>query len=352
MTPDNDDLRHAHERLEQVDRRDRRSMWIILGALAGAVVIAGGVALQTTSEIDRQSDQRVAAQSTAVAAQSTAQAAQSQADTLAEKVAAACKTTGPVHDQLVKAGACQVATAVQQSPATKTTRIKGDPGVAGPAGGTGPGILGTAVADGDLIVTYTDGRTVNAGRVAGARGLPGQTGPTGMPGQVGQPGKDGRSITATTITDGALLVSYSTGASVNLGTVVGPAGSPGIPGTAGKDGAAGAAGLNGADGKNGADGRGVQTVSASSGRLVVTYTDGTSVDAGPLPAGPKGDTGPAGPAGADGASIHSITCGDDGIWTITLTDGRVLTADGCRAPATTTTTTVTDTPTSTAPPTS
>lgn len=73
-------------------------------------------------------------------------------------------------------------------------------------------------------------------------------------------------------------------------------------------------------------------------------SDGNDGAAGP--AGAIGATGPAGPTGKDGANgkdgtdgvdgkdgrgVSSVTCGDDGAWTITYTDGTSSTTNGpCR----------------------
>jgi hypothetical protein len=60
----------------------------------------------------------------------------------------------------------------------------------------------------------------------------------------------------------------------------------------------------------GRDGVGIAGVDGSTGRLVVTLTNGTTVDAGPLPRGPagaQGDTGPTGPAGDPAPSVRSVT---------------------------------------------
>lgn len=47
-------------------------------------------------------------------------------------------------------------------------------------------------------------------------------------------------------------------------------------------------------------------------------------------AGPKGDKGDPGAPGADGRGVASTTCGDDGRWTVTYTDGTSQDAGVCR----------------------
>lgn len=86
--------------------------------------------------------------------------------------------------------------------------------------GTGNGITSTNVNPaGDLIITYTDGTTINAGHVKGDKGEP------------GLPGKDGKGI-ASSIVDasGHLIITYTDNTTSDLGVI------KGIDGTNGKDG--------------------------------------------------------------------------------------------------------------------
>lgn len=78
----------------------------------------------------------------------------------------------------------------------------------------------------------------------------------------------------------------------------GPQGITVVPGQDGDD---------GKDGKDGKDGRGIRSVDVRGGHLWLTLTDGSQLDAGPLPLGPIGPsgvpgfigpTGPPGPAGS------------------------------------------------------
>lgn len=158
-------------------------------------------------------------------------------------------------------------------------------GPAGPSGAAGRGITGTQMVGGHLVVTFTDGTTVDLGQVNGQPGTPGQT---------GTPGVAGRSIIGTAINGNHLVVSYSDGQTSDVGAVVGPAGAAGAAGTPGTN------GTNGTNGKDGTNGRGVASVTINSSHLIVTYTDGTTSDAGQLPPGPVGPAGPAGPQGEQG----------------------------------------------------
>lgn len=162
--------------------------------------------------------------------------------------------------------------------ATPPTPVTGPAGITGQTGAAGRGITATAIVDGNLVITYTDGSTANVGSV------------------MGPAGKEGRSVTATAIANGNLDVAYSDGTTTDVGPVVGPQGTAGA---------------------NGSAGRGVQSVAidTTSGHLMVTYSDGTTVDAGQA-VGPAGQTGPAGPqgatgpAGADGQPPYSWTYTD------------------------------------------
>lgn len=135
----------------------------------------------------------------------------------------------------------------------------------------------------------------------GPQGEQGERGPRGLRGPQGPPGRDGEDGEDSTVPGpqgpqgepGQTVVGPQGPAGRDGESIEGPAGPPGPPGPPGKDGA-----------------------------------DST------VP-GPAGPAGPPGPAGKDGRGIQDITCGDDSLWHITLTDGTTLTANGpCRAVAT------------------
>lgn len=119
----------------------------------------------------------------------------------------------------------------------------------------------------------------------GPAGEPGPPGPPGRAGAPGEPGEDGE---------------------------------PGLPGPAGADGASGADGEPGSSGAIGADGAG-----------------GPAGPQGPAgPPGPQGATGPQGPAGEPGPQgepgrgITTLIC-EDGEWHVTYTDGTSANAGAC-----------------------
>jgi hypothetical protein len=199
-----------------------------------------------------------ASQVSADSANSKVTAVQSQAAPLAGQVQSVCDQGGAGATELNNAGACTQASKVQSAIAEPGPT--GPTGPAGPAGGNGRGIASTHLLNGDLVIDYSDGSSADVGTV---------TGPTGVG------GKDGRGITASAIVGQDLVVTYSDGTSSDLGTVVGSAGSAG---------ATGAQGAAGDPGPTGTAGVGVASVVInSSGHLIVTYTDGTTGDAGPVP---------------------------------------------------------------------
>lgn len=97
--------------------------------------------------------------------------------------------------------------------------------------------------NGNLLVTYPDGTTVNIGHVVGADGQDGEKGDKGDPGDkgdkgdkgdtgaTGPAGQDGTVIESFEINDkGELVVTYGDGTTENLGKVVGAKGDKGDPG--------------------------------------------------------------------------------------------------------------------------
>ena len=91
--------------------------------------------------------------------------------------------------------------------------------------------------DGDLIVVWnyngSDGQPYeeNLGNVKGEPGVPGEPGAPGAPGEPGAPGQDGISIVKTEIINGELWITYSDGREENVGKVIGEDGKDGIDGS-------------------------------------------------------------------------------------------------------------------------
>ncbi len=177
---------------------------------------------------------------------------------------------------------------------------KGDTGAQGEkgdAGADGRGILSvTLTNDFRLVFHYTDGTSsVPTDPIRGAQGEKGEQGATGAA------GADGRGITTVSLADGNLYVTYSDSTAPTLiGYVKGEKGDKGDTGAAGAQGEKGAQGSAGVDGKSayelykaaypdytgtltewlaslkGDTGRGIQKTEIVDGKLIVTYTDGTT----------------------------------------------------------------------------
>jgi hypothetical protein len=150
------------------------------------------------------------------------------------------------------AALCQVDEQQARALGTDCTRVVviARDGVDG--GEDGRGIIGTSLnAAGHLVVAYSDGTTVDVGRVTGTEG----------PG-----GPAGRGIDGFDLASGRLVIQFDDGTSVDLGPIIGP------------------------------EGRGIANLDGSSGRLLVTLTDGDVIDAGPLPEGPRGEPGTPAPS--------------------------------------------------------
>ena len=192
--------------------------------------------------------------------------------------------------------------------------IDGEKGDKGDQGERGRGITKFDISnEGDLMISFTDGQTQNAGRVVGKDGKNGKN------------GLDGKGILSADIESGNLILRYTDGTTKNVGIVVGPAGAPGANGTNGKDGESikgdpgkdGVNGTNGIDGKdgapgkdgvNGADGISVTNVQVdSAGYVQVSYSNGTTQAAGRVIVN----------------TITSMVCSTDTL-TITLVDGQTF----------------------------
>lgn len=167
---------------------------------------------------------------------------------------------------------------------------QGDRGEQGPAGKGVTSFL--TDEDGNLIVTFTDGTTENAGLVVGQNGID---------------GANGNGILSAGLDAGNLIIRYTDGTQENVGMVVGPIGETGAAGANGLDGAPGAPG---ADGINGANGISVIDLTVdSAGYVQVSYSDGQVKPAGRVIVN----------------SIAKLTCESDTL-TITMLDGTSVSA--------------------------
>lgn len=129
------------------------------------------------------------------------------------------------------------------------------------------GIRSTAIVSGDLVVTYTDGRTEDKGRVVGEQGKDGST-PAG--------------IVSSTIAGGNLVLQYSDGRTEVVGAVAGPVGEVGADGAPGCS----VTGL----GTRRTDTSLILTATYS-GAAACKTNAGKTVDVGEIPPGPPGKAG-------------------------------------------------------------
>jgi hypothetical protein len=250
--------------------------------------------------------------------------------------------------------------AVNNSGAKGDTGDTGDTGAQGPAGlsisaatvtlggrlqltlsdntvvdaGNVSGIKSAAVnGSGELILTKQDNTTVNAGNVVGPQGATGATGAQGIQGETGVQGPAGLAVTGAAVNgSGRLIITRSDSSIIDAGLVIGPQGAQGVKGDTGETGAVGPAGTNGTNGV------GVSSaVVNGSGRLIITKTDSSTVDAGSV-VGPKGDqgttgnTGAAGATGPQGVSVYQAVVDGDGNLQITLDDASTLNAGSVVGP--------------------
>lgn len=156
--------------------------------------------------------------------------------------------------------------------------------------------------NGDFILTLLDGTDVNVSNVSNSKGKDGKNGTNGKNGKNGANGKDGRSITLASVnSEGQLVITYSDGSSVNLDKLVG---------------------INGIDGKDGTDGKdgvGINTVNiAGDGKLNITLTNGTTLNLGTI----KGEKGDKGDTGVQGEKGDKGDTGEQGIQGVAGKDGK------------------------------
>ena len=180
---------------------------------------------------------------------------------------------------------------------------QGNTGATGANGKDGIGISSVKIDDNkELIITYTDGTSKSAGSVKGEKGDKGDT------------GSNGTGIASVEINDaGELVLILTDDTSINAGKIVG------------KD------GTDGTNGSNGADGVGIRSVAIVNDELIVTLTDDTETNLGNVK-GAKGDKGDPGEKGADGTNgldgkgITDTSINADGYLIITYTDGSTQNA--------------------------
>lgn len=208
--------------------------------------------------------------------------------------------------------------------------------------------------NGDFILTLLDGTDVNVSNVSNSKGKDGTDGKNGTNGKNGANGKDGRSITLASVnSESQLVITYSDGSSVNLDKLVGINGIDGVSisnsaindkgeliitysngqicnlgKVVGVDGKNGINGINGSDGNNGKNGQdGISVVKSeinSNGELVVTYSNSVIDNLGKVVGsdGAKGEKGDKGDTGARGEKGEKGDAGEQGIQGVAGKDGK------------------------------
>ena len=194
---------------------------------------------------------------------------------------------------------------------------QGATGLTGPAGATGAGATG---------VTGQTGATGETGATgpSGTNGVDGATGPQGATGAAGADGADGVDgtdgidgatgatglyITTATIFADNLILTLSDETLINAGPVIGATGADGPEGATGPAGPQGATGGEGSTGPNGPIGpQGYQGATGAAGATGPAGATGAKGDVGD----PGGATGPAGATGARGATGSTGPAGTDG----------------------------------------
>lgn len=151
---------------------------------------------------------------------------------------------------------------------------QGPRGEQGPSGADGIGVTNILVdEDGHGLVTLTDLRVINVGRIRGRDGRDGE------PGRDGERGERGCSVVSHKRDGADLILVFDDGHEINVGPIVGepgprgeqgeagprglqgapgPIGKAGPQGSAGKDGAPGPKGVRGEPGRDGIDGTQVE----------------------------------------------------------------------------------------------
>jgi hypothetical protein len=204
---------------------------------------------------------------------------------------------------------------------------------------------------GELVLNKQDGTSINAGSVVGPQGAQGIKGDTGATGATGAQGPEGISVSSASVNGlGHLLIVKSDSTTIDAGSVIGPKGDTGATGAKGDTGATGPQGPTGAQGATGAKGDtgatgpqgpqgatgaagvGISVASVNgSGHLILTKTDSSTIDAGSV-VGPQGAQGATGATGAkgdkgdQGVGVAIATVDGSGNLQITLDDATQINA--------------------------
>jgi len=172
----------------------------------------------------------------------------------------------------------------------------------------------TVNGSGRLILTKQDNTTIDAGSVIGPQGDKGDTGATGATGAAGATGATGVGVSSATVnSSGHLIITKTDSSTVDAGSVIGPKGDQGATGATGATGAKGDQGVSV-----------YQAVVDGDGNLQITLDDATQINAGSV-VGPQGAQGAQGPAGRSIAN-SGVVVDANGYLQVTLTDGSTINA--------------------------
>ena len=194
--------------------------------------------------------------------------------------------------------------------------------ITGTNGQDGIGIASSEInANGELVLTYSNGQTANLGTVIGAKGEKGDTGAAGQDGIDGENGADGVSVSAASINEsGNLILTYSDGRVADLGKVIGARGEKGIQGEKGDKGDAGSDGVSVVSAEINSQGE-LVLIFSNNQRANVGFVMGAAGAQGEK--GDKGDKGDTGAAGQDGLGILKSELNNNGELVLTYTDNTV-----------------------------
>lgn len=217
---------------------------------------------------------------------------------------------------------------------------KGDTGATGPQGPAGLSITSASVTlGGRLQLTLSDNSIVDAGNVSGIKsatvnglgelvltkqdnttinagsviGPKGDKGDTGPQGPAGLTGDTGIGFSAATVVDGKLIITKTNDTTIDAGSVIGPKGDKGDKGDTGLQGLKGDQGVSI-----------YQAVVDAEGNLILTLDDASQLNAGSV-IGPQGPQGVQGPAGRSIAN-SGVVVDAGGYLQVTLTDGTTINA--------------------------
>jgi len=176
------------------------------------------------------------------------------------------------------------------------------------------GIKSAAVnGSGELVLTKQDNTTINVGSVVGPQGAAGATGAKGDTGATGQTGQTGVGFNSALVNgSGRLIITKTDSTTIDAGSVIGPQGQQGTTGNTGAQGAKGDRGIS------------VAQAVVDNGNLIITLDDASQLNAGSIvgPQGPQGSQGPAGRSVAAGG----VVVDSGGYLQVTLTDGTTINA--------------------------